>query len=175
MYRRSDVHCNAVRKRLVAWRDAELSRGQHTRIGEHLRMCSECSQTERELQAATPIVPTHLPPVLQAKLDAATAVDVVLAAAGNPTHNRWPDPPAWRRWLIIDVEVPRWAALAAAALLATTLGWAWQTSSSLDLARAELASRATSPIQLPVAGDNGMSGDQFSPASWQPPDDGGYR
>ena len=168
------MHCAAVQKRIVAWQDAELSPGETVRVSEHLQGCTACRSIERRCAAATPRVDLRVPRAIQSRLLIATRTDALLALAAQRPHRKRISSLSFR-WLHREVEVPRWGIMVAATALALTLGYALQTSRSLDAAHAELAVRATSvpsslhtdPVILPPG--------HYQPASYQPTEDGRFR
>lgn len=165
------MHCTTTKQRIVAFQDAELSPGEHTRVQEHLAVCSDCQNDEKRLDRVGPLRLDIPLPAYQA-MHEVTDPDLVWHLAS--TRPLGTDSAPWDGWLTQHVEVPNWWLVAAAALLATTIGWAVSTSASLGEANAELASRATSAPTAIVSPGAEVPADQFRAASWRASDDPVY-
>jgi anti-sigma factor RsiW len=150
------MRCDEVRERLVAWDDGELSPGEATQVGEHVRGCRACAARGEALRSVTPVAPQWAVPdhVLRALHERVTG-DVVHAAAAPPEV---PDPIVVRlhRFLRREAQVPMAAVVGYAALLLLAVslavsGW-WTAAPSRTV--------ADQPSTLPS--------EQYEPASFQP-------
>ena len=169
------MQCNAVSQRLVAWRDGELSPGERVRVSEHLRTCGPCRAREQVLASATPYPPLFLHPAVATRLRERTEIDVILTAADDPQRTPRFTDLSHPSWFSGEVEVPRWIALAAAFLLASALGWAWQSHTSLEEAHAELARRAADSAPAQAEPAQPLPADHYRPAAWQSSEDPTFR
>ena len=165
------MHCTAIQQRLVAFQDAELSPGEHVRVYEHLATCITCRSDHRSLERIGPLrleIPVH---ALRA-MHEVTHPDLIWELAASRPETSYTTP--WKKWLNRGIELPTWWVLAAAALLATSIGWAASTSASLHFSTTELATRATPPPATVMAPGSEVPANQFRSASWRASDDTVY-
>jgi anti-sigma factor RsiW len=162
------VNCRAVRKRLVAYQDRELSPAEASQVDEHLAGCTACADLERRLAAVTPRrflqVDPRVEEAMWARLDAA-----VHAAIDQAPHTR-PERPWARahRWLAEETRLPTAAVLAYGALLMLAVAWGasnWWAASQLQ-ARLEAHPTVTA-LDTPILPDE-IPADQYRPAAYSP-------
>lgn len=152
------MDCAQTRDRMVAWRDAELSPGEHEFVTRHLADCPRCAALEAELAAATP-APRRVG--VPARHHARFDVDALLAEADRepapaPLAARISEAAraAWR-W---EARVTAPAAVAYAAALALALG----------VALAGWWSDAPTPIVVDAS--PALPASAYAPASYAAPD-----
>lgn len=160
------MNCRAVRARLVAYQDRELSPAEELRVGEHLEGCAACRALEERLGSVTPRPflpsdPAHEQALwkrLDAALEAERAKGVPLRA---PTRLE-----RARAWLVEETRMPTVAVIAYAALLLLAVAWGtnnWWEARGLQasLGAARIAATAGSaPEEIPA--------DQYRPAAFRP-------
>jgi anti-sigma factor RsiW len=153
------MNCTAVRTRIVAWQDRELSPGEHVLVAEHLGSCAACRNQERRLAAVTPEPFLHVPPRIEA--DFYDRLDRAVEAAW--AHPAPPQPPSMVARMRQTIPIPFTSAILYAVALLAALGWGgwnWWTARGLEQA---LAARPA--IEPPVTT---IPAEQFRPASWSP-------
>ena len=165
------MQCTAIQQRLVAFQDSELSPGELVRVQEHLASCSTCRSDQRSLDRIGPLrleIPIHATRAMHE----VTHPDLIWELAASRPKSTSVEP--WSRWLTREIEVPTWWVLAAAALLATSIGWAASSSVSLDRSAVARAARAPSPPSAVMAPGAEVPANQFRAASWRASDDPVY-
>lgn len=161
------MNCRAVRSRLVACQDRELSPAEELRVREHLDACADCRHLDEALAAVTPRPFLPSDPVAEAalweRLDAALDAERargVSVRAPNPIERA-------RTWLSEDTRMPTSAVIAYAALLLLAVAWGtgnWWEMRNLQASLDHGATRVTAaPEQIPA--------DQYRPAAFHPESD----
>jgi len=167
------VNCRAVRKRLVAYQDRELSPAETEQVAEHLGSCSGCAGLERRLAAITPRPCLQVDPETQQalweRLD--TAVQEAMDEVPHPrSESSWARA---HRWLAEETRLPTAAVLAYAALLLLAVAWGasnWWAASQLQT-RLEIQPTTTA-LDTPILPE-AIPADQYRPAAYSPDDPSG--
>jgi anti-sigma factor RsiW len=151
------MHCTAVKQRLVAWRDEELSPGEAVRVEEHLARCPSCRALEMRLAAVTPEPFLTVAPVSQAASDAlARALDEVEDA----TEERSSEAPSAYSILDFSELAPH---LAWAVVVMLCLGWGLSRHATALSLQAQLDAQGAPQESV-------LDGASFREASWAPPE-----
>lgn len=144
------MHCRAVKQRLVAWRDAELSPGESVRVQEHLKGCASCRELDARLVAVTPAPFAVLPPL------SADAERSLARALDETEVDCAPEP--WLPALDWSALTPH---MAWAAIVLMCLGWGASRHATATALQAKLDARSAPPETV-------LDGSGFREASWSP-------